>query len=122
MKFKNLFPLLALVMLFITIAPAYGYVDPFQNNEVLVRLGSDDHPWGGDCSFGPENTEIGSPQGVFIWVPLSFIDFFRMMPYLNIRTDIPLIKGDGTHDGGTPLLKTSSTTNTPNPGINQRGY
>jgi hypothetical protein len=117
MKFKNLFALLALVILFIAVAPANGYVDPFRNNEIPIHLGGDDHPWGGDCSFGPENPTINPPQGVFIWTPLSFIDFFRMIPYLNVRNDILLIKGDGT-----TLLKNSSTNNDPDTGIKQRGY
>ncbi|SYZ72149.1 exported hypothetical protein [Candidatus Zixiibacteriota bacterium] len=122
MKFKNLSLLLALVILFLTTVPANGYVDPFTRNEVRVQLGGDDHPWGGDCSFGPEDPTINPPQGVFIWVPLSFIDFFRMVPYLNVRNDIILIKGDGSQNDGTTILKTTTTNNIPNPEIKQRGY
>jgi hypothetical protein len=117
MKFKNLVPILVLMMAFAIIAPANGYVDPFRNNEIPTELGNEDHPWGGDNYSGTENPTVNPPTHAFIWMPLSFIDFIRMIPYLSTCNDLLLIKGDpNAASGDQPSLMRSRKYSTFNPG------
>ena len=123
MKLKNLSPLLVLIVIFIIGVPVHGYIDPFSKHEIPIQTG-DDHPWGGDSNYGTEDPYIDPPTMAFIWTPLSFIDFFRMIPYLVTRNDLPLIRGNSNQPSGstTTTITTGNNQSIPNPGPKQRGY
>jgi hypothetical protein len=117
MKSKNFLTALALILALAMAAPSFGYVSPTGNRIDIPAL--DDHPWGGE--FASNISDVNRPSGteLFIGSPFSFLSFFQIIGYSNIRTNISIIRGEVIYRRQSTI--SNSSTSTDNQGIISRG-
>jgi len=107
MKKRKLCAILVFFVALAMMTSAFAYVNPIRN-EMGVNEGSDEHPWGGEV-YQPGGGGTSSIFIIQIGNPLSLMNFFQILPYLNTRNDIPLIRGNGD------LSRTYRLPSEPNP-------
>lgn len=114
MKKKSLCAILVFVVALAMMTSAFAYVDPIRN-EGGINNGSDEHPWGGEV-YQPGGGGASNIFLIQIGNPLSLMNFFQILPYLNTRNDIPLVRGNG---GLSRAYMRPSESNTSNSAVNQ---
>ena len=114
MKKKKLCAILVFVVALAMTSSAFAYVDPIRN-EMGTNTGSDEHPWGGEI-YQPGGGGASRILLIQIGNPLSLMNFFQILPYLNTRNDIPLVRGNG---GLSRAYVRPSDPNPSNSAVNQ---